>query len=716
MGVTPAVLGPRPDGPYPQVPYSPLYQDVYHADQGAQAQTVHVFLGGNALPQRWQGSSRFVILETGFGLGNNFLGTWAAWLADPQRCTQLVFVSIEKHPLRPADLARVHGLNGTDPGASPLPHAGLARRLLEAWPELTAGLHGRDFDHPELATADGVVPRVRLLLAWGDVARVLPSLMLRADAFYLDGFTPTRNPEMWQEGLLSRLGRLAAPGATVATWSYARAVRDALRQAGFTLTHRPGLGGKRDMLSGCFTPRHTPSPLPGGMPEPTPAAQRHAIVLGAGLAGASAARALCRQGWQVTLLDAHDGPAQEASGNPGGLFHSIVHQEDGLHARAHRAAALATAALCRPWMARGLLPGQCQGLLRLDDKTTEAQALALLARQELPPSHVRWLTLAQARACAGIDVPSGGWLFAQGGWLHPATLVHLMLQDAASARGPKGQPLLRTRWGCAAAALSHDTHHDTQPGLWHVRDAQGRTLASAPSLVLANAHGVQALLDTLPPAQATAPLPLGRVRGQITAVPADSPAFAHVRVPQLPVAGSGYVLPLHHPNGLLCGATSQHHDEDPRVRDSDHQHNLRQAQRLGALVPAPNAAQAEHSAHWPADGWPGPVQGRTGWRATTPDRLPLVGALPWSAQRLAAHGQRHRLDQVRHLPRERHTHGGLFALTGLGSRGITWAPLAGELLAHWVTGSECPVETELRDALDPARFLARQQRHPPHAP
>jgi len=137
------------------LPFSARYDDIYHPRAGAFAQARHVFIGGNSLPERWQGRDRFVVLETGFGLGNNFLATWQAWRDDPQRCARLVFISIEAHPLSQAELARAHA-------ASPVPE--LAAALRGAWPPLTANLHTLDFDGG----------RVRLLLALGDVQAWLP--------------------------------------------------------------------------------------------------------------------------------------------------------------------------------------------------------------------------------------------------------------------------------------------------------------------------------------------------------------------------------------------------------------------------------------------------------------------------------------------------------------------------------------------------------------
>ncbi len=681
----------------------------YLADHEAEARAPHVFLSGNGLPGRWQGRSRFVILATRFGAGNRFLSTWAAWLADPKRCDQLVFVCVEKQPLRAADLAKAHGLadaptaQTSGPAPSPAPHAELAHRLHAAWPPQTVGLHMLDFDHAELTSTQGVRPSVRLILAHGDVAKVLPSLMLQADAFYLDGLVPSSKPKTWNEGLLSRLNRLAAPGATLTSWACAQSAQDALAQAGFKLHPLPDLANKPDMLTGHFEPRHVPAPLPGGLWPEAALSNRHAIVVGAGLAGCSAARALCRQGWHVTLIDARAGPAQEASGNPGGLFHSVLHGDDGIHARAHRAAALATWALAAPWVHQGLLPGQCEGLLRLDDATSSEQAHALLDAQNLQADHVRWLTQAQAQACSGIHVPCGAWLFAQAGWLQPFTLARLMLDDAAQQRSNDGQPLLQTRFGQATHRLARAGNGD-----WQALNAQGELLAQAPTLVLANAQAAQGLLDTLPADQQLAPLPLSRVRGQISSWPSTSAQFDQVKRPAMPVAGNGYVLSLPD-GGLLCGATSQPDDLDPSVRAADHRHNIELARQLGAVTTPPCDTANAKAECAPAD-LPDGLLGRTGWRAATPDRLPLVGALPWSTQRLAAHPKRLRLDQARLIPRERSAQGGLYCITGLGSRGITWAPLAAELLAHWVTGSPCPLETELRDALDPARFVARHHR------
>jgi tRNA 5-methylaminomethyl-2-thiouridine biosynthesis bifunctional protein len=705
MTICQAQLGVSPRGHGPHVPYSPLYDDVYHSEFGAWEQAREVFLQGNGLPRRWQGTidqrrQRFVILETGFGLGNNFLATWAAWRADPQRCQHLVFISVEKHPLGREDLAAVHSRH--EEIADEAEGSALSQRLIDAWPPLTPGMHTLEFDETGLGDTTGEHHppfHMTLLLALGDVKDMIPALMASVDAFYLDGFSPARNPDMWDAHWISRLNRLAAPGATAATWTVACDVHDALTQAGFVVGRADAFGSQRDFIHAGYAPRFQAPLPPGGLwPAPDVGLSRsgsgchHAVVIGSGLAGAVSAWALCREGWRVTVLDQHAEPAQEASGNPGGLFHSIVHGEDGLHARAHRAAALQVAALASGWITSGRLAGQCEGLLRLDASTNPDEARSLLSKLSLPTDHVRFLNQAEAQAWSGAQVPSGGWLFQQGGWLAPGEFVRTLLADAQASG--------RLKWlgNCAVSALNQ-----ASDGQWQARGRDGRLIAEGAALVLANGQASQGLLSSLPDALATSPLPMGRVRGQISRL-GQNMQLAPTALAR-PVAGSGYALRLDG-GDVLCGATSHHHDEDPTIRDADHAHNLQQAWRLGVWG-ASDGAMPDIT----ASALPNGLQGRVGWRATTPDRLPLVGALPLPLAALRESPKAVRLEQPRWIPRRRSPQGGLFILSGLGSRGITWSVLAGRLLAHWVTGSPCPVEADLRDALDPARWLSREATH-----
>lgn len=650
-----------------------------------------VFIASHGLPERWHHREAFTVLDTAFGKGDTLLAVWSTWRDDPQRCGHLLFIGITPSHLSAAA--------DTD----------IARRLGALWPPQTPGWHHVSLD--KARGAQGQFQHLSLMLGFGEPDQLLPGLLASVDAFCIDGtgcnngigaLAPTEAPA---PGWVSRLNRLAAPGATAVASASPGTLPEALRAAQFVVSKAPETPGSPHFMRAQHAPRFTAQPAPGGLwPAPAPE-HRHAMVLGAGLAGCSAAWSLSRQGWAVTLLDAADGPAQGASGNPGGLFHSIVHGDDGLHARAHRAAALATWARVKEAISEGEVPGQATGLLRLDPRQDRAGADAMLARMPWLTEQARWLDQTDAQAWAGAPVPSGGWLFRQAGWLEPAAYARWLLKDAHSfaATAPSAQTSahsagVRTQWSCAVARI----HRDDDTAQWQALDAHGRLLAQAPTLVLATAWQANELLATLPSGQATEPLPLSAVRGQITWLQGRHGTDA-VSLPTGPVAGGGYALTL--PGGrLLCGATTQHHDTDPSIRPEDHRHNLAQAKRLGVMRADPGAHHTDGTLPHTHD-----LAGRVGWRATTPDRLPLVGALPWHADRLTNLPHLRR-EQVRMLPRERSASGGLYVLSGLGSRGITWAALAGELLAHWVTGAACPVEAELRDAMDPARFLARRHR------
>ena len=394
------------------VPVSTEYDDVYHPRIGPLAQARHVFLGGNGLPKRWRGRERFVVLETGFGLGNNFLATWQAWRDDAQRCGQLVFVSIERHPLRQVDLRSAHQ-------DSPL--AELAGRLVDAWPPLTHNLHQLVFEHG----------RVRLLLAFGDVQDWLPELRASVDAFYLDGFAPARNPAMWDRRVCHALGRLAAPGATLATWSAASALRADLTSAGFEVHLASGIGGKRDITLASFAPRFDPHPV--APPRPTEPAQRRALIVGAGLAGCATAWALAEQGWESRVLERRERIAAEASGNPAGLFHGIVNADDGLHARFNRAASVAAHAAVASAIGNHGAAGSSAGLLRLEHDAGHDAMRATLTRLGLPPDYVQALDASAAAALCGIAVPSPAWFYPMGGWVDPRALARSFIERAGGA-------------------------------------------------------------------------------------------------------------------------------------------------------------------------------------------------------------------------------------------------------------------------------------------
>jgi tRNA 5-methylaminomethyl-2-thiouridine biosynthesis bifunctional protein len=609
------------------VPYSEAFGDVYHSADGGLGQARHVFLGGNRLPGRWRDRKRFTILETGFGLGLNFLATWMAWRDDPARSQQLHYVAIEKHPFSAADLAQVHTL---------WPElAGLSQDLRAAWPPLMPGFHRLLLDHG----------RVVLTLIFGDIADALPQIDAAADAFYLDGFAPRKNPDMWAPDLLARLNRLAAPEATLATYTISSAVRKALAQAGFVLEKPPGFGRKPEMLAGRFAPRWAVSA------SRVAAVEREAIVIGAGLAGSAACERLAARGWKLTLIERHAQPAQEASGNLAGIVMPLMSKDDNLSSRLARAAFLFTLQM---WEQLGGIgksfSGEACGVLELASDPGQAQIY--------PREFAQWIDAAAAMELTGEPL-NGGWLFPQGGWVHPESLCRALLA-ACGAR-------VERRFTQHAAKLERIGER------WRVSDGSGMLIAEAPVVILAN--GTNATF--FPQTQC---LPLTAMRGQVTHIPA-------ALLPALPVVlcGEGYMT---RPSQGICSVGASYDvDIDPSLRTDSHAENL---QRLAQILP--HAAAGLNAV---------PLAGRVGFRCMTPDRLPLVGALPDYDRVGGISGTR--LRDVPRLP-------GIYGLLGYGSRGLIWAPFAAELLAAQLNGEPLPIERDLASALDPARFLLKAHR------
>lgn len=651
------------------IPYSPRFDDVYHSADGALGQARHVFLNGNDLPQRWRERCEFTIVETGFGLGLNFLATWLAWRDDPLRAARLHFVSIEKHPFRRTDLKRLyHELIGRA-NVELAALAPLAAHLASLWPDPLLGLHRLH-----------LAPGLTLSVVFGDLRDVLPTLRAGADAFYLDGFSPAKNPDMWTLPTFKALARLARDGATLATYTAAGDVRRGLTQAGFEMEKRTGYARKRTMLAGRFMPRwrvrrHDP-PTAADWP------QRHAMVIGAGLAGTALCHRLAARGWRVTLFERHAGPAGEASGNPLGIFHPQLSRDDNALARLTRAGFLYglthwhTLAID---MRQAAPRWQCCGILQLDDDLAHAIWADWLHEQRYPAEYARAVDAAEAATLTGLPLPRGGLWFAHGGWIDPVSVCRAQLAAAG--------PAVDARFGVTIAAL------ERHAGGWLARDHEGRPLATAPVAIVANADQAGTLLA---PWLDAAALPLQRIRGQLTLLDADRvPALTRLRAV---ISGDGYVAPM--PDGrFLCGATYDTDDDDASVRVRDHRANLG---RLAALLPSGMPMRLDSID-------PARLAGRTAFRCIAPDRLPMVGALPDMAGIRAALATQAGFAgaHLRELPRL----AGLYGSFAFGSRGLLWAALAAEQIASQIEGEPLPLEAALCDAIDPARYVLRMLRH-----
>ena len=533
---------------------STLYDDIYASADGALAQAAHVFVAGNDLPQRWDKDRSFVIVETGFGAGINFLVTWDAWRHHGSAGGRLHYISVEKHPFQPADLARV--LRRWPQCAE------LSGLLLEQYPLPLSGFHRLHFD----------AGRVVLTLGFGDVADVLPELDARADAFFLDGFAPARNPQMWSDSMFAQIARLAAPGATAATYTAAASVRERLQRSGFAVRRATGFARKRDMLCARYERSNAP--------DLRRASPSKAIVVGAGLAGSACAARLAASGFDVEVIERHTASATEASGNPAGLVMPAFSLDWNVPTRLTVSAFLHARRRLMPLARTAWFP---TGVLQLArDDAHLARHRQIIQRFCLPPELLHLVSEEEGSALAGQRVATAGWWLPSAGWAAPAQICR---NDLAGVRVLFGRHAVQLRRGC-----------DEQ---WEALDASEEVIARAPLVILANAHAAGQLLGD-------GSLPLVVTRGQVSFLAQPAGAVLHA-----PVCREGFITPA--VGGLHCiGASYQVGVDDLNERIDDHRDNL---ERLRRVLP-----------DYAANPDPSVLTGRVGLRAMAPDRMPVMGA------------------------------------------------------------------------------------------
>ncbi len=621
-------------------PVSTLYGDVFRSRAGAWSEARTVFVDGCQLPQCWAAigaakpAASFTIVELGFGLGVNFLATLQAWREHGAAPARLHYVAIEAHPLSAADLRRA-----LDALGAPVADAGA---LLAQWPDLLPGLHRLEFDAGAVA----------LTLCLGDAASVLPRLRLAADAFFLDGFAPQRNPRMWEPALIRSLARLARPGATLATWCSAGAVRDALQAAGFDVERVAGHGGKRHRLRARYAPRWRSFAPPAAPPVWH---ARSALVVGAGLAGAATAAGFARRGWRVTVIEEATRPARGGSAQPLCADHLHLSPDDNPLARLTRAA-LGCRARDPAIGARSPL-----GKLMIDaDDAESAQRHAMLERLGTPASFARQLSRDEASAAAGLALPRGGLWLPRCDALEPMALVDAWLATP-------GVELLA---GAPVAAMTAGDEG------WTARDASGRPIATAAIAILANAGDATRLAGMRS-------LALRRVRGQSTLL-----AGERLGALRTVLGGGAYAAPLG--DRILVGASFDDGETLEPSRDVD----LGNLRRLARTIGGDPLAWFDASRS-------GPV----GFRWTAADRMPAIGAI---ADEAAAQREAEALLRNERLPLPRTS--GLFGAFAFGARGLLWAALAARVLPAMAEGEPLPLESDLLRAIDPGRSLRRMLR------
>ena len=608
-------------------PRSIHFDDIYFSGDGP-AETTHVFIEGNDLPRRFEIAERFSIGELGFGTGLNFLVAWAAWENAPKQSgARLHFLSFEKYPLSDEHMSRAH--------QSWPDLAGYSDRLRNTLPPAVRGFH-------RLPLTEGV----SLTLFYGDALDGLEQAKGEIDAWFLDGFSPAKNPEMWRTELYSEMARLSRSGATAATFTVAGDVRRGLTAAGFELEKRSGYGRKREMLTAQLS--NTP-PIKSAKPWfhanallAKPSGARVAVI-GGGIAGASLAYALKRHGLVPVVFDT--APASGASGNPAGLIMPRLDLGDTPAAKFFLQAYVNVIRLLSDLNEADhpSLFAPCGVTLCANDENERARHEKIVVEKLLPEG---W-----------IEQRDDGLFFPQAGVVDPPRYVETLLD---------GVEIRRER----VTAIDHG-----DKSLFIITENER---CEVDAVVIANGVGALRFAQTRT-------LPLSGVAGQLDHF-TDAPAPDHA------TAAGPYAAPAPG-GGLVIGATYDKltPGEAPTVSAAATKENIAAAAPLIPDIAAGLTLEQSNS--------------RASVRCQTPDRLPLAGPVPdWGFYGGAYDGLRQgkRLDYPAGEMQP-----GIFILTGLGSRGLVTAPLCAEIIASALSGAPSPVGRDVAEALHPARFFIR---------
>lgn len=607
-------------------PRSIFFSDIYFSGDGA-AEAEHVFIRGNDLAARFADTRDFVIGELGFGTGLNILVAWDLWRRTRKRAgARLHFLSFEKFPLAKDDFARAHL-------AWPQFKA-LSRKLADVLPPAIEGAHRIILDKD-----------VTLTLCLGDAGAMAPAMEAEVDAWFLDGFAPAKNPQMWTPEIFREVARLSKSGATAATFTVAGDVRRALQSAGFSVEKRQGFGRKREMLTARLDlaparARRTPGFANEKMRRLSCGAS--VGIIGGGVAAASLAFELSRRDIKATLFAPH-GIADGASGNPAGLIMPRLDLSFESGARFFRNAYAHTLGVIDTLQRETgeQIFNPCGVLLQAVNEEDRERHRKILAAGLLPGGF--------------IEVRDNGLFFPQAGIIAPAKFCRAFTEMA---------------YVIAEEALAISTNGESL-----LVNSSSGAMREFDAVIIANGRDALRFV-------AARSLPLSSVMGQVD-------YFPNAAAPAQGIAFGPYAAPAPG-GGLVIGATYEKIGAREKAETSDRATDENIAAVSGE-IPALKSLKRE-------DAIP-----RAAIRCQTPDRLPVAGPLPdWNFYSGA-------YDDLRSGRNRDYPAGeaapGLFILSGLGSRGLVTAPFAAAIMIAEAAGE--PFERDLAEAIHPARFFIR---------
>jgi len=611
--------------------YSNNYEDVYFQSGVGLEEKKYVFLQGNTLPKNWLDKQHFCIGETGFGTGLNFLNTFKLWHQTSNKNKHLDYISCELHPLNKPQLIQA---------LSQFPSLmKYSDELINHYPEiLMYGVYRINFSQFN----------VTLTLIIGDCVNAFENIDHEIDAWFLDGFNPSKNPQMWSDKLFNTIASLSHKKTTAATFTVARTIKDGLSAVGFSLKKRPGFGKKREMLTAKFCDNN-PNRIdkqPWAQTFQSTSTESIAIV-GAGIAGLTLADKLQKAGKQVTLIDRQKQPCFETSGNPQAMVMPSFDLNDSPEARFYLSAFLYAIRYYSDkfFHADGVLD------LSFTEKRKKWHQ-TLLTRFELPNTLIRSVK-------NGLLFPSAGWLDTQGHAQSIYSEINNYIQTEIQSIEFK------------------DKH-------WQLTRDNGDNI-SADCLVLANGICSKKLLPDFD-------LPTTAKHGEISYFKPHN-NDEKISKSKHVLLNKGYITPQW--NGQqTCGATFNpiktcDYFKPPQTHEDHWQRNLELWKNTHY-----EKLLNQFSSH----------KSRAGIRVTTPDHLPICGPVIHQNQFKADYHDIRHGKKWKQYPKPQQLNN-LYIFTGLGSRGFTSAPLLAEFLCNQITGHAHALDKNMKKTIHPNRFL-----------
>ncbi len=627
-------------------PFSTEFDDVYFSKHGGIGETEYVFLQHNGLPDLWKKKQSFVIAETGFGTGLNFLTTVKHWLATTDDECRLHYLSIEKFPLSKNDLKQA---------LSVWPEfSELLEEFVEAYPPAVSGFHQLNLFNN----------RVSLMLMFGDVEDMLGQLNAKVDAWFLDGFAPDKNPQMWTDFVFQQITRLSYKDTTFSTYTVAGFVRRGLHKAGFNVEKVKGFGSKREMLVGQMSkPTDKKSTYPWFKIPESNNDKKHAVIIGAGIAGITTAWALINRGWQVELIEKHNEIAKEASGNPVGVLLPRIDLDDSAEGEFYAAAYFkALREIKKITQLDNDFDWNQSGVIQLSSSyRIKKQIDNLDCAQEL----AQIVNAKKASDLCGIKIKEAALFYPQAAWMSPVKLCKKLIDLA----GDKIKLHLN-------AEVKKVVRENNQ---WQLYNKEDQLITKTKALVFANAIAAK---ET----QQTSWLSLQYVRGQISYLPVNKKS-KNIR---MPICHDGYVIPQYNGQHII-GATFKPANKSTVIDVTEHKENMASLNQW-----LPDVFDIDENK----------IEGRAALRAVTPDRMPLVGPVASLKQLNNEYA-----DLQKGKPAAKYSNAeylpGLYINVGHGARGLTSCFLSAELIAAQLNNEALPVSDRVQNALHPSRFIIR---------